>query len=62
MIIELRGGGMDGEQRDHPLHPQLFGECIEGQVHVWRRQDPQAWAQPGRTIPVYDYVGILATY
>jgi len=57
--IQLRDGPLSGERRQHPLHPQLFGEIIEERVHVWQRQDPQAWAPPDRRVPVYDYAGVL---
>jgi hypothetical protein len=60
MEIELRGGPLDGEQRSHALHPQLFGERDERSIHVWQRRDDQAWAPPDRAVPVYDYAGVLA--
>ena len=59
MEIELRDGPLSGVRRNHPLHPQLFGENDGQQVHVWQWQNDQAWAPPDRTVPVYDYVGVL---
>jgi len=50
--IELRDGPLKGVRRQHPLHPQLFGEINGEQVHVWQWQNPQAWAPPDRSVPV----------
>ncbi len=60
MEIELRNGPLNDQRRNHPLHPQLFGESDGRTIHVWQWQNNQAWAPPDRTVPVYDYVGVLA--
>ena len=55
--IVLRGGPADGREVLHAAHPGDYVAMIHGVRHVWRHTDPQAWARPDRTRPVYDYVG-----
>jgi hypothetical protein len=62
MEIELAGGPLNGQRRNHPLHPQLFGSSEDGQIHVWAwRGDQEQEVEPGdQTIPAYGHVGVLA--
>ena len=55
--IVLRGGPASGRQVLHPSHPGDYITVIGGIRHLWRHTDPQAWAPPDRTRPVYDYIG-----
>ncbi len=55
--IVLRGGLMDGRTVLHGSHSEDYIAVVGGVRHAWRHTDPQAWAPPGRTRPVYDYIG-----
>jgi hypothetical protein len=55
--IVLRGGPTDGRAVLHASHPEDYIAVVGGVRHAWRRTDPQAWAPPDRTRPVYDYIG-----
>lgn len=55
--IVLRGGPMSGREVLHGSHLEDYVANVGGTRHAWRHTDPQAWAPPDRTRPVYDYVG-----
>ncbi|MDQ2874511.1 MAG: hypothetical protein M3Y33_06775 [Actinomycetota bacterium] len=55
--IVLRDGPADGREVPHAGHPADYVAEVNGVRHVWRSVDPQAWAPPDRTRPVYDYIG-----
>jgi hypothetical protein len=55
--IMLRSGPADGREVLHRNHPEDYIAVIDGVRHAWRHTDPQAWAPPDRTRPVYDYIG-----
>lgn len=55
--IVLRGGPASGREVLHGSHPEDYVTIVGGIRHAWRHTDPQAWAPPDRTRPVYDYIG-----
>jgi hypothetical protein len=55
--IVLRGGPASGREILHASHPGDYIAVVGGVRHLWRHTDPQAWAPPDRTRPVYDYIG-----
>jgi hypothetical protein len=55
--IMLRGGPANGRQVLHANHPENYIVVVGGVWHAWGHTDPQAWAPPNRTRPVYDYIG-----
>jgi hypothetical protein len=59
--IVLRGGPADGREVLHASHPGDYTATAGEVRHLWRHTDPQAWAPPDRTRPVYDYIGPVIT-
>lgn len=58
--IVLRGGPADGRVVLHANYPEDYVAVVDGVRHAWSHVDPQAWAPPDRTRPVYDYIGPAA--
>jgi hypothetical protein len=56
-LIVLRGGPASGREILHASHPGDYVAVVGGVRYLWRHTDPQAWAPPDRTRPVYDYIG-----